>query len=160
MGWQPMSVEDLSAVYAMSKVVHPAFPEDFPVLAEKAQLFPAGSFFAPGAGYALSHPWSETPPALNRSLGRLPARPSLYYLHDIALLPSARHSGLGGAIVARLKGVAAGLGLDRLALVAVSGSAPFWRKQGFETSFFSPEKLASYGHDARYMTCRISASAP
>ena len=154
--WRAMMAGDLPTAFAMSKIVHPAYPEDFAVLAEKFRLFPAGCFFLKGVGYCVSHPWGGAPPALNRFLGRLPERAALYYIHDVALLPAVRHTGQGRKIVMRLKAVAGGLGVNRLGLVAVNGSAGFWQRQGFAISATCPpEKLATYGGEARYMECRM-----
>jgi GNAT superfamily N-acetyltransferase len=153
--WRAMTADDLPAAYEMSKTIHPAFPEDFAVMAEKFRLFPSGCFFAPGAGYAVSHPWAGPPPPLNRPLGRLPEHPTLYDIHDVAIFAAARGVGFGREIVARIKSVATGRGLGRLGLVAVNGSVPFWQRQGFAVHPLPAEKLASYGPDARYMEAQI-----
>jgi len=158
-----MKVSDLDAVMRIAADVHPAFPEDREVMAERLALYPAGCrVLAAGTatlGYFLSHPWyHEELPALNSLLGAVPALTDTYYLHDLALLPAARRSGLAGVVVrsihhhARLKGYA------RQALVAVNGSVPFWRKQGFEWVNVPAldEKLRSYEPEARYMV-RLSS---
>lgn len=157
--WRAMTAADLPAMFAMSKVIHPSFPEDFEVMAEKFRLFPAGCLFAEDLGYCISHPWEGLPPPLNRFLGRLPQAPSLYYIHDVAILAAARQAGAGRQIATRLKSAAAGLGLRRLGLVAVNRSVPFWEKQGFSIRPLPPGKLVSYGADARYMEW-MDASGP
>ncbi|KAA2236492.1 GNAT family N-acetyltransferase [Salinarimonas soli] len=127
-----MTPADLPAVSRIAVAVHPRHPEGDAVFAERLALWPRGCLVL-GAGirgYALSHPWGLHPPPLDTLLGALPARPEVYYIHDVALMPEARGGGAGSAAVARLAAVADAMGLP-LALVAVPGSAPFWARQGF-----------------------------
>jgi GNAT superfamily N-acetyltransferase len=158
-----MTPADMTAVDAIAAVVHPAFPEDEAVFIERLTLHPAGCRLLimsdQPAGYALSHPWrSGSLPALNALLGVIPADSDTYYIHDLALLPAARGSGAAAALVDELKGHAIELGLPGLSLVAVNDSAGFWRRQGFveHPAGDAAEKLASYGKDARLMTCTIA----
>lgn len=156
--WRPMTATDLPAVLAVAAVVHPGYPEDEAVFAERLGLFPQGCLVLDGPGgpigYVVAHPWRcAAPPALNSLLGALPSRAGCVYIHDLALLPQARGSGAGGMVVARLSEIAARAGLPRLALVAIDGSSGFWRRQGFR-EVHAPalaEKLASYDDAARYM---------
>jgi GNAT superfamily N-acetyltransferase len=153
-----MSATDLPAVLAVAGVVHPGYPEEAAVFAERLRLFPQGCLVLDGAdgpiGYVVAHPWHRAaPPALNSLLGELPSQASCFYIHDLALLPQARGSGAGGMVVARLSQIAARAGLPRLALVAIDGSSGFWRRQGFREAHEPAlaEKLASYDDAARYM---------
>lgn len=156
--WRPMAEDDLPAVLAVAERVHPDFPEDEAVFAERLALYPAGCHvFATEAGiggYLIFHPWhGEAPPALNTCLGALPRPASAYYLHDLAILPGLRKAGAGGAALSMLLAHAARMGLGTVRLVAVGGSAPFWRRHGF-LPVGAPElagKLASYGADAQLM---------
>lgn len=153
-----MSAADLPAVLAVAAVVHPGYPEDEAVFAERLRLYPDGCIVLEQEGcpigYVVAHPWHRAaPPALNSLLGELPSQASCFYIHDLALLPQARGSGAGGMVVDRLAGIAARAGLPRLALVAIDGSSGFWRRQGFR-AVHEPalaEKLASYDDAARYM---------
>lgn len=159
--WRAMVETDLAAVLAVAAVVHPDFPEDVSVFAERLRLWPAGCFVlaaaddtSPLAGYVVSHPWrAGPPPALNRLLGALPDRADTYYLHDLALLPSARKNGTGAAMVDRLARDAHVRGFATLSLVAVGDSAGFWMRQGFRVvdDPALAEKLASYGASACVM---------
>ncbi|MGQ3357178.1 MAG: GNAT family N-acetyltransferase [Phreatobacter sp.] len=159
--WRPMTAADLPAVSAIAAEVHPDFPEDDAVFAERQWLYPSGCRVLAGAerldAYVVSHPWEAgSCPPLNALLGHLPEPATTYYIHDIALLPAARGTGAAAEIVEALKAEARGQGLPAISLVAVNGSAGFWRRMGFaETSIpaLAP-KLASYGADARYMVCR------
>lgn len=157
--WEQMTAADVDAVVAVADVVHPAFPEDRAVLAERFALHPHGCFVLRRAGdgavlgYTLTHPWAaDTVPPLNVLLGGLPTA-EVYYIHDIALLPAARGLKAGDAAVRLLTEHARSLGLTRMALVAVNNSGGFWQRQGFGR-VDSPAwaaKLASYGEDAAYM---------
>jgi GNAT superfamily N-acetyltransferase len=164
--WRRLADADLAAVAAIGAVVHAAYPERPEVAAERLRLFPAGCRAATDAagavlGYALAHPWRlGAPPALDTLLGRLPEPADCLYLHDVALVPSARGAGLGAALVPLLRRVAAAHGLARLALVAVHGSAPWWARFGFAPSPSGEHSagLASYGATAAYLVA--SAAEP
>jgi len=158
--WHAMTTGDMDAVVAIADVVHPGFPEDRKVLAEKLALHRDGCFVLrdraddAAIGYLLSHPWSaDSAPPLNRLLGRLPAA-EVYYIHDIALLPAARGLRAGERALALVEAQARALGLDRIALVAVNDSGGFWQRHGFSPvkGGHWPAKLSSYGADAAYMT--------
>lgn len=156
--WRPMTATDLPAVLAVAGVVHPGYPEDEAIFAERLRLFAQGCLVLEGAdgpiGYVIAHPWRRAaPPALNSLLGELPPQADCFYIHDLALLPQARGSGAGSVVVARLAEIAVRACLPRLALVAIDGSSGFWRRQGFR-AVHEPalaEKLASYDDAARYM---------
>lgn len=153
-----MTSADMATVAAVSTIVHPAFPEDAAVFAERLRLYPRGCHVLThdGAieGYVLSHPWHDgAPPALNTLLHALPTAPTTYYIHDLALLPDARGSGASNAIVGALIKQAIQIGLPTLSLIAVNNSQGFWQRHGFQpvaaTAF--GDKLKSYGADAQFM---------
>ena len=154
--WRPMRPVDLPAAERIAAVVHPDFPEDETVFAERLALYPEGCRLLVGEGealgYAITHPWRRgEPPALNSLLGALPARPDTYYIHDLALLPGARGGGAAGRLVTLLAEQARGL--PGMSLVAVNGSVPFWRRQGFSV-VREPRlaaKLRSYDAEACLM---------
>ena len=154
-----MTRADLASVAYIAAIVHPAYPEDPAIAAERLALDPTGCFILDGeAGpiaYLISHRWLDgDPPALDSHLHALPVHPDVWYIHDIALMPPARGQGAGAAIIAELEDLARRHGLRRLALTAVNGSTPFWMRHGFAdaTSPVLAERLSSYGPDARYMT--------
>jgi GNAT superfamily N-acetyltransferase len=153
-----MVATDLPAVMAVAAVVHPDYPEGEPVFAERLALHPAGCLVLAGeeglGGYVLSHPWQLGQlPALDSLLGALPANADSYYIHDLALLPSARGGGAASDCVNRLATHASASGFARMALVAVGKSAGFWRRQGFREAHDEAlaRKLASYDDAARYL---------
>jgi GNAT superfamily N-acetyltransferase len=153
-----MTAADLPAVMAVAAVVHPDYPEGEAVFAERLALHPAGCLALSGGeglgGYVLSHPWRlGQVPALDSLLGVLPDDADAYYIHDLALLPSARGGGAASDCVNRLATHASTSGFARMALVAVGNSAGFWRRQGFREAHDEAlaRKLASYDSAARYM---------
>lgn len=158
MTWRPMKPADLPGVEAIGDRIHPAYPEDAAVFADRLALFPAGCLVLEEggvlAGYVLSHPWHHrTPPALNARLGQLPTNADCLYIHDLALLPAARNRGAAGEILRHLARLATTMRLPAMALVAIAGTSGFWKRQGF-TVVDAPElraKLASYDADARLM---------
>ena len=159
MHWRPMTTFDLPAVQAIAAAVHPDFPEDDSVFAERQRLYPDGTRLleldgAP-AGYVLSHPWQfRALPELNSLLGAIPENADTFYLHDLALLPKARGTGAAAMIVGEMLRHARGAGFATMSLVAVNGSLPFWHKHGFR-AVKAPEletKLASYEAAARLLS--------
>jgi ribosomal protein S18 acetylase RimI-like enzyme len=156
--WRTMTAADLDTVVAIAATVHPSFPERREVFAERLALAPEGALILEArgtpAGYAITHPARRfEPPALDTMLGTLTEHPDVWYIHDVALLPSARGQGGASRIAAIVAGEARRAGLERLALIAVNGSAPFWARQGFGRIEHPAlaGKLASYGDDAVYM---------
>ncbi|MBB5051383.1 SAM-dependent methyltransferase [Afipia massiliensis] len=160
-----MSVTDLPAVNALATRIHPDYPEDAAVFAERLQLYPAGCRVLEGerglVAYVVSHPWRHLePPQLNALLGALPPEPSTFYIHDLALAPEAQGTGAGADIVALLADHASASGLSSMSLIAVNGSAGFWQRQGFEAVHdpLLDAKLRSYGDDARFMARTLGAA--
>jgi ribosomal protein S18 acetylase RimI-like enzyme len=153
-----MTQADLSAAGRAGDLVHPAYPEDAGVMAERWRLYPDGCLVLPGRqgvlGYAVSHPWlSGQPPKLNTRLVQLPVPADTFYIHDVALLPEARGTGAGSAVIRLLARQARSSDLASLSLVAVSGSVGFWRKHGFEMveNAAIRSQLLSYGTSAHFM---------
>lgn len=156
--WRPMRVADLAAVEAIAAEVHPGFPESAAVPAERLALCPRGCLVlaadAGVVGYSVSHPWlAGAAPKLDSLLGALPAVPGCWYWHDLALLPAGRGRGAAAAAVGLMLGLARGAGLGHVALVAVGGSAGFWRRMGFVAA--AGPDVASYGAGAAYLVRRL-----
>ncbi len=162
--WRPMMAADLPEVMVAAGQVHPAYPEDQSVFAERLALYPEGCLClvdgAGIAGYLVSHPWLpfDAPP-LNSLLGTIPPGADAFYIHDLALLPQVRGTGAAPAIVAYLAEHACRGGFAMLALVAVNGSIAFWERQGFRVAHETAldRKLASYDDAARYMIRDVPA---
>lgn len=160
--WRRMESTDIASVSAIARIVHPSFPEDDAVFAERVALYPAGCRLLIGEanapqGYVLSHPWRGAPPKLNSLLRALPA-PDVYYIHDLSVLPQQRGSGAASQVVRDLLEHARGEGFTRAALVAVNNSVPFWSRLGFAIADdpAMQRALGSYGDDARYMTAPLA----
>ncbi|MGU3576872.1 GNAT family N-acetyltransferase [Brucellaceae bacterium C25G] len=156
--WRPMQETDISAVADVANLVHPDFPEDISVFEDRLRLYPAGCFVLEYqhqiVGYGISHPWPiDEAPALNSVLTALPDNASTYYLHDIALAPSARSGGNASSLLKLMTEQALADSFEIMALVAVNGSLPFWERQGFNVRDVETlvRKLKSYSDDARYM---------
>lgn len=159
-----MLATDLAAVEALAARLHPSFPEDDAVFAERLRLYAEGCLvLAQGpdiAGYVVSHPWlALQPPPLNSLLGNLPASPSTFYIHDLALEHQARASGAAARIVEALGRQARRMAAPTMSLIAVNGSEGFWRRRGFQVveQPVLASKLRSYGRDALFMARDLTA---
>ena len=160
--WRPLLPTDLAAVSSIAAAVHPAFPEDDSVFANRQAIAPDFCFLleldGAAVGYVLAHPFQlGAIPALNTIITLPSARPDTLYLHDLALLPAARGTGAGAAIVSRLAEAARPFGA--MSLVAVNASTPFWTRMGFfryEDDALAA-KLASYESSALYMVRTLGA---
>lgn len=158
MHWRAMTTLDLPLVETIAAKVHPDFPEDAAIFAERQRLYPDGTRLLEldgvPAGYILSHPWRfKNLPALNALLGAIPADADTFYVHDLALLNAARGTGAAAMIVGETLRHARAAGFANVSLVAVNGSLPFWHKHGFR-AVKAPEleeKLQSYEAAARFM---------
>lgn len=160
--WRRMETSDVASVVAIARIVHPSFPEDDAVFAERVALYPAGCRMLIGEGdmpqgYVLSHPWRGVPPKLNSLLRALPV-PDVYYIHDLSVLPDQQGSGAASQVVRDLLRQARGEGLARATLVAVNQSVPFWSRLGFTVADdpAMQRALGSYGADARFMTAALA----
>lgn len=106
-------------------------------------------------GYLISLPWEfSNPPMLNAETCRLPSSPDCLYLHDLAVIPSARKFGTGRALVDVFLTRLGQLNLGRASLIAVQNSAAYWRRYGFRAVPMSEPlkaKLSTYGEGVVYM---------
>ena len=99
--------------------------------------------------YLLAHPWLGGAPALHRPLP-LVAGPDHLFLHDLAVVPEARGTGAGAALISTLVKRARSAGFGEIRLVAIAGADGFWQRQGWAA--ISGAKLdRSYGSAARLM---------
>lgn len=150
--WRAMTANDLDAVMAIAEQLHPDYPERRDVLAEKLALFPAGCQIlaagGPAAGYAFAHPAiAGVATALDTMMTDLPPAADALHLHDVALLPEGRGGGRVAALLDYLTGVARGVGLPQMTLVAVHGTTDYWRRFGFAPA---AANVATYA-EATYM---------
>ncbi|MGE7415645.1 GNAT family N-acetyltransferase [Methylobacterium tarhaniae] len=142
--------------------MHPDYPEDDAVMAERLHLCPEGCFaLAAGdalLGYAVGHPWqARTVPALDTLLGALPDPAGAWCIHDVALLPEARGRGAAAEIVGLMLREAARRSLPETVLVAVGDAAGFWHRHGFRPIPAPPPP--GYGTGATLMVRGLAAGA-
>ncbi len=157
-----MTQPDLARVERVADVVHPDYPEDDAVFAERLRLYSAGCLVSEAdgviQGYAIGHPCLfQHPPALNTLLGGLPRESDCFHIHDLALLPSARGQRLGDAAVDCFVQQARAMGLAHISLIAVGNSLTFWRRNGFEIADQATVRacVATYGDGALFMTRKL-----
>jgi ribosomal protein S18 acetylase RimI-like enzyme len=164
-----MRKPDLPALLTVADIVHPAYPEDPAVFVERLELYPEGCLVleqgGKAMGYVVSHPGTYgAPPRLNSLLGALPAKPTTYYIHDIALLPEMRGTGAASMVVGQLVEHAVRHGFPGITLTAVNDSRDFWERRGFHAVDVAglAESLSSYDHAAIFMArdCPRAATQP
>lgn len=162
--WRWMTQADLPSVERVGEAVHPDYPEDANIVAERLRLYPQGCLVLEDAdgiqGYAVAHPWLfGRPPPLNTTLRRLPDGADTFYIHDLALMPQRRNGGLGAQAVDLLARQARSEALPSMSLVAVGTSPRFWRRNGFVAAQDAPDAaLASYA-GAIFMTRTLPTGA-
>jgi len=156
--WRAMRLSDIPAVVTIADAVHGELTESAEVFAERLALYPAGCFLlerdGEAVGHLVSHPWPRrTPVPLDVLLGAIPADADSFYLHDLALLPAARGSGAGVAVIRQALVDAASAGYREASLVAVHGADSFWARQGFRyvDDEVLARKLQSYGEGTFFM---------
>ncbi len=157
--WRAAARSDLSGIDRIAKIIHPDLPERIETFAEKIALSPDTCFVACDGknirGYAFAYPWrmNDMPP-LDTIFQSLPKDSSVLFIHDVALLPSARGLGLVEALMKLLSAAGHKLHLEQMTLAAVYGSEEAWFRYGFRRSPMC-EKLSQqasgYG-SAVYMT--------
>ena len=137
MHWRNMRSDDLPHVWNVAEAVHVDYAETPEVFAACFRLYPSGCRIVESdrgdiAGYLISHPGrQDRPPVLDTPLTGLPEPFDCYFLHDLALGPVARGSGLAAEAVRIVLDEARACGLTRVVLIAVGDAHGFWEKQGF-----------------------------
>jgi ribosomal protein S18 acetylase RimI-like enzyme len=157
--WRAMTAGDLAEVQRISDVIHPDYPERDEVVAEKLMLSPSTHFMAVDGGsvrgYAVSYPWiAADMPRLDTYIRKIPDDASVLYIHDVALLPSARGAGLVPDLLKRLSAEARKRNLKEFTLAAMYGSEAAWFQHGFwrvQARGELVDQLAPYG-PAVFMT--------
>lgn len=157
--WRAATEADVSEIFRISKIIHPDLPERIETIAEKVALSPSTCFVACDGrlvrGYAIAYPWRANDiPKLDTLFGSLPADADILFIHDIALLPSARGQGLVGELPKLFSAAGRKLGLQYATLAAVYGSEEAWFRYGFRRAPMT-EKLIAQAEDygsAVYMT--------
>ncbi len=157
--WRAATEADVPEIFRISKIIHPDIPERIETYREKLQLSPDSCFVVDEGksirGYAITLPWTAKEiPELDTLLGAIPKNASALYVHDVALLPSARSRGLVGELMALMDAAGGKLGLTEISLAAVYGSETTWFQYGFRRMDMSERlkaQAATYG-SAVFMT--------
>ncbi len=163
--WRALTCADIPDVVEIAAIAHPDYPEEAWVIANRLGLFEAGCMLAErdetAAGYMLSHPWRRgNPVALNYEIDGIPADADCLYIHDLALTPESRGTGAAQLAVSCAADIAGAHGFEHLAIVALPGAIPFWRRQGFEPHALDSADLErKYGRGALYMERRIPSDS-
>jgi len=164
-----MRAADMSAVLAVQAQCYgAALLESADALASRLALSPETCWVAalPGnrlAAYLLTHAWPEaTLPPLDGVLmsGWHPAEPLTWFVHDMAVAPAGRGTGIAARLYAAAEQAARAAGLASSRLVAVQSAAAWWRRVGYAPSGATETaahraKLAAYGADAVLMERRL-----
>lgn len=167
---RPMAAADLPAVLAVQAACYTeVLLESRDALASRLALSPATCWVAddprrPGslAAYLFTHAWPETslPPLdglLDNARRQAPATtPLTWFVHDMAVAPGGRGSGLAARLYEAAQAAAVAAGLTHSRLIAVQSAAPWWRRLGYapvaaETAARHADKLAGYGAAAVLM---------
>jgi len=152
--WRAMTARDIAEVQRISDLIHPDYPERDDVVTEKLMLAPFSHFIAEDSegvvrGYAVAYPWiANDMPQLDVFIRKLPDKPEVLYIHDVALLPSARGGPLVSDLLKRLSQVARSQNLSGFTLAAMYGSEAAWFRHGFwrvEARDKLVDQLAPYG---------------
>jgi len=155
-----MGVEDLPAVLQIQSLCHEAANlEPEASFLAKLTASPATCFMAmvgeSPAGYLVAVPSrSEAPPPLHSPVYAVPSAPDSLYLHDLAVHPRARGSGVAGMLIGAYFDRLQRQGLAFACLTAVNGSSAYWARYGFRVvapGSADAARLATYGEGARYM---------
>jgi GNAT superfamily N-acetyltransferase len=158
---RPFGQGDLPSALALQALIYPNnLKEAEPAFA--SHLNPRPSYCLTGvvagklAGYLLAHGWRrDAPPAIGMVVSA-GAWHDVLYIHDLAVAPNARGTGLGRALAKRAIILASRDGIRKAELVAVEGADRFWASIGFRASHASSsiaEKVDAYGPMAKWM-CR------
>ena len=100
-------------------------------------------------------------PAWNAEACEISPMADRLYLHDMAVDPKARGSGVSTALLNKILSCAQQMKFEIVQLVAVQDSTQFWCKHGFKTIDVGgtfQKKLASYGEDARFLVKTLGPS--
>lgn len=162
---RPLRTADLDTVLSIQMQCYgPDYLESHEAFASKLAAAPDTSWLAWADGepiaYLICLPVEDNKlPELHSSAWQPPKSPTGLYLHDMAVAPRGRDSGLGHQLVATAKAEARRQGLNEVSLIAVQGSVPYWRRHGFTVvsgiDRAVTNKIASFGQDARLMCCDL-----
>lgn len=157
-----MQEADLDSVIGLQTVCYRSeFHESKSSFASKLFAAPDSCWVAPGPTGLLAYlarlpiEWGALP-SLHSLQWHRPHRPDWLFIHDLAIHPQARGTGLASAMLQQATAAARIQNLSTMSLIAVQGWVPFWRRHGFEPATAPTvqglaAKLASFGEGAVFM---------
>lgn len=158
---RPLQAADLPAVLRLqARAYPPHYHERAEVFASRLAVSAGGCWLGErggeAAGYVIAHPWTEpSPPPLHAPLGGLSGMATGVFLHDMALCPQARGSGLAQGLFRKVRGWAVQQGAGEIMLVALADARAFWQRLGFVAD--ATALPAGYGDGACCMRLALSA---
>lgn len=135
----------------------------------KLEASPATCFMAQVAeasvGYLVAVPAEvNSPPPLHGEDYHVPPNADALYLHDLAVHPEVRGSGIAAVLIEAYFQAVRQQGFRLACLTAVNGAGQFWERYGFRAAAGSgadgmasdmASDMASYGAGAEYMSMRV-----
>lgn len=159
---RPIHEDDWHAILAIEQAAYTDIaPESQEALRSRNILAPETCFVAVNEageilGSCLAHRWvANGSPTLHEMLSSLPESKNLY-LHDLAVAPTARGTGVASALCRELLARAGQHRFVSVTLVSVQNSAGFWKKFGFQ-EVPSVQASPSYGADAAFMRLNLAS---
>lgn len=158
-----MTGADLPGVLAVQAQCYgDALLESVAALESRLTLSPDTCWFATRAdgvpmAYLLTHAWPAAGlPALDGRLVRDwgADEPLVWFIHDLAVAPAGRGTGVAARLYAAAHAAARKLALTRSRLIAVQAAAPWWCRLGYAPVVAQAQyatKLAAYGEAAVMM---------
>jgi GNAT superfamily N-acetyltransferase len=159
-----MQPEDLSIVLDIQVCCHDESKlESRHSFLAKLQASPATCFIGMVDGepvaYLMAVPAvAGSPPPLNRPDFSAPPGADALYLHDLAVHPAARGTGVAAVLVEAYFGAARRSGFRFACLTAVNDAESYWARYGFLPAVLADSgsaRMVSYGEGAQYMSMRI-----
>lgn len=166
----PMRPEDLTAVLDIQALCYDAAKlESRRSFFAKLEASPATCFMAriaeAPAGYLVAVPAEvNSPPPLHGEDYHVPPNADALYLHDLAVHPEVRGSGIAAVLIEAYFQAVRQQGFRLACLTAVNGAGQFWERYGFRAAAGSgadgmasdmASDMASYGAGAEYMSMRV-----
>ncbi len=161
---RPMRAEDMAAVLAIqSRYYDETKLESAQSFLAKLKASPTSCFVAlvPDglAGYLVAVPAEAgSPPPLNSPSFAVPPAADALYLHDLAVHPAARGTGVAVALIDAYFEALKQLKAQFACLTAVNDSTSFWERYGFRVAVPTGSgagHMETYGEEARYMSRQV-----
>ena len=136
---RPLTPADIGELHRLEAEAYlPELHESNDSFLQLMRLYPEGAFGCFDdeglCGYAFATPTKAgTTLELRVPLERIADDADTFYIHDVAVSARCRGRGIGGMLAERLLDLAREKGFRRSELVSVQGSAPFWKRFGFES---------------------------